>query len=203
MDVKRILSIFLFLFAAGSIVATGCKPQYVRGTEKKDLDEAAMSMRLDRKDLNKMYNDTIDKMMNSSVVRQWERQAAQGSAAVVAIFPMRNETNEDIELDALLSKFETDLVNQSAADVVSHENQPELIAEIKRQQSDAYNPRRLSQYGQQLGAQFFVTGKVYGVREQVKKEKRQQYFMFVQVINVETGAVKFQNEAKVTKGFVK
>jgi hypothetical protein len=160
-------------------------------------------MRLDRKDIEKMYNDTIDKMMNSSVVRQWERQAAQGPAPVVAIFPMRNETNEDVELDALLSKFETDLVNQSAADVVSHENQPELIAEIKRQQSDAYNPRRLSQYGQQLGAQFFVTGKVYGVREQVKKEKRQQYFMFVQVINVETGAVKFQNEAEVTKGFVR
>jgi hypothetical protein len=203
MNVKRTLSIFLFLFAAGSIVATGCKPQYVRGTEKKDLDEAAMSMRLDRKDIEKMYNDTIDKMMNSSVVRQWERQAAQGPAPVVAIFPMRNETNEDVELDALLSKFETDLVNQSAADVVSHENQPELIAEIKRQQSDAYNPRRLSQYGQQLGAQFFVTGKVYGVREQVKKEKRQQYFMFVQVINVETGAVKFQNEAEVTKGFVR
>jgi hypothetical protein len=41
------------------------------------------------------------------------------------------------------------------------------------------------------------------VREQVKKEKRQQYFMFVQVINVETGAVKFQNEAEVTKGFVR
>ncbi len=191
-----------FAFLATSF-AIGCAPQYVRDTEKRDIDEAAMSTRLDRKDLNRLYKENVDKMMSSSVVGQWERQAAQGEAPVVAIFPMRNETSQNLALDALLSKFETDLVNQTAADVVSHENQAELIAEIKRQQSSAYNPRRLAGYGKQLGAQYFVTGKVYGVREQVKAEKRQQYFMFVQVLDVETGAIKFQNEAGLTKGFMK
>jgi len=201
--VTGVVASVAFLLFAGLVGASGCKPQYTRGTEKEDLDEAAMSTRLDRRDLNKLYNDIADTMMNSSVVSQWERTAAQGTAPVVAIFPMRNETKQDVELDALLSKFETDLVNQTPVDVVSHENQAELIAEIKRQQSDAYNPKRLAQYGKQLGAQYFVTGKVYGVREQVDKEKRQQYFMFVQVLNVETGAIKFQKESKVTKGFVK
>ncbi len=196
-------SSMLFLVLGAAIVASGCKPQYVRGSEKEDLDEAAMSMKLDRKDLNKMYDETIDRMMNASIVSQWERQATQGDAPVVAIFPMRNETDQDLALDALLSKFETDLVNQTAADVVSHENQQEMISEIKRQQSDAYDPQRLARYGKQLGAQYFVTGKVYGNREQVKKEKRQQYFLFVQVIEVETSAIKFQSEAPVTKGFVK
>ncbi len=202
-DWRTLASAMLFLVLGAAIVASGCKPQYVRGSEKEDLDEAAMSMKLDRKDLNKMYDDTIDKMMNASIVSQWERKATQGDAPVVAIFPMRNETDQDLALDALLSKFETDLVNQTAADVVSHENQQEMIAEIKRQQSDAYDPQRLAQYGNQLGAQYFVTGKVYGNREQVDKEKRQQYFLFVQVIEVETSAIKFQNEAPVTKGFVK
>lgn len=203
MDVQRNFVVFAAVMIVGAAWAAGCQPQYVRGSEKEDLDEAAMSTRLDRKDLNKLYDDNIDKLLSSSVVSQWDRTAAQGTAPVVAIFPMRNETSQDLALDALLSKFETDLVNQSAADVVSHENQAELIAEVKRQQSDAYNPRRLASYGKQLGAQYFVTGKVYGVREQVKKEKRQQYFMFVQVLDVETGAIKFQNEAKVTKGYVK
>lgn len=206
-DWSRLLTLSIGLVCGSAIVfgalLTACKPQYVRGTEKEDLDEAAMSTRLDRKDINKLYDDVIRDLKGSSIVNQWERQAAQGDAPVVAIFPMHNATGQDIQLDALLSKFETDLVNHTSADVVSHENQEELIAEVKRQQSDAYNPQRLSQYGNQLGAQFFVTGKVYGVREQVKKEKRQQYMMFVQVLNVETGAVKFQKEAKVTKGFVR
>lgn len=187
----------------GAVAATSCKPQYVRDTEKKDLDDPAMSTRLDRKDLNRLYDNVIDNLMGSSIVSQWEREAAQGDAPVVAVFPMRNETKQDVQLDVVLRKFEKDLVNKSAAEVVSHEDQSELIAEVKRQQSDAYDPKRLSKYGRQLGAQYFVTGKVYGVREQVKKEKRQQYFMFVQVLNVETGAIKFQDEAKVTKGYVR
>jgi PBP1b-binding outer membrane lipoprotein LpoB len=143
--------------------------------------------------------------MASSIVKQWERTAGSGTPPVVAIFPMRNETSEHIEpsLDALLSKFETDLVNGTAADVVSHENQPDLIAEVKRQQSEAYDPARLAQFGRQLGAQFFVTGKVYDVAEQAKAEKRVQYFMFVQVIDVATGAIKFQNESEISKGLIR
>lgn len=193
----------LFLIAVTSV--TACKPTYVTDEEEPELDSYTMSLRFDRKDLDRLYDDNIAAMLSSSIAKQWERQSAQGTPPVVAIFPMRNETSEHIgpQLDALLSKFETDLVNKTPVDVVSHENQPELIAEIKRQQSSAYNPQRLAQYGQQLGAQYFVTGKVYDAAERVKKERRVQYFMFVQVIDVQTGAIKFQNESKITKGLIR
>lgn len=186
-------------------LASACgRPTYVRGTDEPELDEYAMSLRFDRKDIDKLYNDNIDNMMRSGIIKTWERESAMGKAPVVAIFPMRNETSEHVgpQLDTLLSKFETDLVNKTPVDVVSWERQPELIAEIKRQQSSAYDPQRLSEYGKQLGAQYFVTGKVYSNSERVSKEARVQYSMFVQVISVETGAIKFQNEAIVTKGLV-
>lgn len=196
----------LFLIVVASLTVSACgKPQYVRDTEEPRIDDYTMSLRLDREDLNRLYEENAKKLMSSSIVKQWERTAASATPPVVAIFPMRNETSEHIEqgLDALLSKFETDLVNGSAADVVSHENQPDLIAEVKRQQADAYDPQRLAQYGRQLGAQYFVTGKVYDVAERVKKERRVQYFMFVQVIDVETGAIKFQNESEITKALIR
>lgn len=187
-----------------ALMMSACGPTYVTDEERKDIDTYTMSLRFDRKDLDRLYADNIDKMLSSSISKQWEREAAQGKAPVVAIFPMRNETAEHIgdSLDALLSKFETDLVNKTPADVVSYENQPELIAEIKRQQSSAYDPQRLSQYGRQLGAQYFVTGKVYSTDERVDDERRVQYFMFVQVIAVETGAIKFQNESMITKALI-
>lgn len=198
----------LLLLATVSILglSIGCaKPQYVRDTEKTDMDEYAMSLRFDRKDLDRLYKENIDKLLSSRITDTWEREAAGGNAPVVAIFPMRNETTEHIgpSLKALLSKFETDLVNNSAADVVSHENQPDLIGEIKRQQSAAYDPQRLAGYGKQMGAQYFVTGKVYDVAEQVGGERRVQYFMFIQVLDVETGGIKFQNEAALSKGLMK
>jgi PBP1b-binding outer membrane lipoprotein LpoB len=187
------------------IALSACRPTYVSDAEEPNLDSYMMSLRFDRKDLDRLYEDNISKMLTARIAKQWEREAAQGSPPVVAIFPMRNETSEHIgaQLDTLLSKFETDLVNQTPADVVSHENQPELIAEIKRQQSSAYDPQRLSQYGRQLGAQYFVTGKVYDVSERVRDERRVQYFMFVQVLNVETGKIEFQNESSLTKALVR
>lgn len=203
---KNPTRIVLLLLAAALALPLGCaKPQYVRDTEKTDMDEYAMSLRFDRKDLDRLYKDNIDKLLSSRIIKTWDRAASSGNAPVVAIFPMRNETSEHIgpQLDSLLSKFETDLVNKSGADVVSHENQTELIAEIKRQQSDAYDPMRLAAYGRQLGAQYFVTGKVYDTAERVEDERRVQYFMFVQVIDVETGAIKFQNESAISKGLMK
>lgn len=193
------------LIASVSLIMTGCRPTYVSDAEVPEIDSYTMSLRLDRKDLDRLYEDNISKLLTSNIAKQWERKSAQGTAPVVAIFPMRNETSEHIgqQLDALLSKFETDMVNKTPVDVVSHENQPELIAEIKRQQSSAYNPQRLAQYGQQLGAQYFVTGKVYDSAERIADERRVQYFMFVQVIDVTTGAIKFQNESKITKGLIR
>ncbi|RDV37183.1 penicillin-binding protein activator LpoB [Bradymonadaceae bacterium TMQ3] len=176
-------------------------PQYVRDTEEPRIDEYTMSLRFDREDLNRLYDENIDQLMRSSIVRQWDR----GDSPVVAIFPMRNETSEHIgpQLDTLLSKFETDLVNQTAAAVVSWESQPDLLNEVRRQQSDAYDPTRLAAYGRQLGAQYFVTGKVYDVAERINDERRVQYFMFVQVINVSTGQIHFQNESAITKGLIR
>ena len=196
------------LMIAGFLLSilTGCaEKKYVRGSEKEGLDRHAMSLKFDKRDINTLYNKTLDSMMNSSVVQQWEQKAQSGEAPVVAVFPMRNETSEHIgpQLDTLLAKFETDLVNKTPVSVVSHESQQDLIAEIKRQQSDAYNPQRMADYGRQLGAQYFVTGKVRDVAERVEGERRVQYFMFIQVLDVETGAIKFQNEAQLTKGFVK
>ncbi len=197
----RLTALLIFLVVASLIVTACGRPKYVRDTDEPRLDEHTMSLRLDRVDLERLYQENIDALLTSSVVRRWDRNASP----VVAVFPMRNETSEHIgpQLNALLSKFETDLVNRTNASVVSYENQPELLDEVRRQQSDAYDPHRLATYGRQLGAQFFVTGKVYDVAERVGDQRRVQYFMFIQVIEVETGQIHFQNESKLTKGLIR
>jgi len=185
------------------IVATvSCQAKYVRDTDDPTLDEDAMSLRIDRKDLDRLYRENVKALLDSQVVKDWDLSAADGIAPVVAIFPMRNQTSEHIgdSLNALLSKLETDLVNGTRARVVSAENQPDLMTEIRRQMAGGYDASALAKFGRQLGAQFLVTGKVYDVAERARDERRVQYFMFVQVLDVETGSIRFQHEAKVTKG---
>lgn len=192
----------LYFLAAFGLILAGCaKPQYVRDTEEPRLDDHTMSLRFDREDLDRLYEDNIHELLNSRVVRTWDR----GDNPNVAIFPFRNETSEhiDSQLDTLLSKFETDLVNRTAVDVISHSDQEELIDEVRRQQAEEYNPQEIAQYGRQMGAQYFVTGRVYDVSERIDDERRVQYFLFVQVIEVETSKIHYQHETKLTKGLVR
>ena len=179
-----------------------CGPTYVRGSEMKELDEYAMSTGLDKRDLEKLFDENITSFMESAVVQRWK---AEPEPPIVSLFPIANETSEHVrdQLDALLSKVETTLINSGVATVVDRARQNELIAEVRRQQGGAFDEAASAQVGRQLGAKYFLTGKVYDSAERTGKERRVQYFLFMKVLEVETAVIRWQNEANLTKGLVK
>jgi penicillin-binding protein activator len=181
---------------------TSCGPTYVRGSENPDLDDYAMSTGLDKRDLEKLFDDNINSMMDSAVIQKWK---AEQEPPIVSLFPIANETSEHVrdQLNALLSKMETKLINSGVATVVDHGRQNELIAEVRRQQGGAFDEAHSAQVGRQLGARFFLTGKLYDSAERTDGERRVQYFLFMKIVDVETGVIRWQNEANLTKGLVK
>ncbi|MBN1608139.1 MAG: penicillin-binding protein activator LpoB [Polyangiaceae bacterium] len=186
------------LVAAAALA--GCGPKAVRGDEVAGLDDQAMSTGLDRRDLQKLLKENLDTLQNAAVVKRWEQE----NRPAVAVLPLRNETSEHIDsaLEALISDIETALVNAGHVRVVSLEQQPALMQEVKQQQSDAYNPQQVARWGKQIGAQYLVTGKVFTTDERFEDERRVQYSLFMQVLDVETGEVLFQNKSAVTKALV-
>ena len=78
-----------------------------------------------------------------------------------------------------------------------------LVEELKLQQSAVFEQDKAAQLGRQLGAQYFVTGKMASADEKTDGERRVQYFLYMQVIEVETGAIRWQNKAALTKGLIK
>lgn len=179
----------------------GCGPTYVRGSEMQELDDYAMSTGLDKRDLEQLFDENIESLMESAVVQRWK---VEPEPPVVSLFPIANETSEHIrdQLDALLSKMETKLINSGMATVVDHGRQQELIEEVRRQQGGAFDEAKSAEVGRQLGARLFLTGKVYDSAERTGDERRVQYFLFMKIVEVETGVVKWQNEANLTKGLV-
>ncbi|MGQ0645784.1 MAG: penicillin-binding protein activator LpoB [Elusimicrobiota bacterium] len=195
---------FFLSLLAGSILA-GCGPKYVRQSDVPDIDEAAMSTRLDRKDLDQLFQANIENLLGSPQMAAWQKMTAEGKKPVVAIFPIKNDTSEhiDTQLSALLSKMETRLVSTGAVSVVSHERQRQLAEEMRVQESAVFDPAQAARMGRMLGAKFFVTGKIYDNTEMSKKRRRVQYFLFMQAVETETSLVGWQNEAELTKGLVK
>ena len=188
-----------------AFASSGCKPKAVRGgpgTENPNLDQGAMSTTLDRRDLQELMRMNMDKLMSSP----WWAQMTQTPGQVVAIWPFKNETSEHIDdqLNTLLADMETELVNGGTVAVVSRERQAEMANEVAVQQNRSiYDPNFANQISRQLGAKYYITGKVGSVDEFFNKERRVQYTLFVQVIEVETSLVRFQNKAERSKAIVR
>lgn len=173
------------------------------GTENPDLDRAAMSTTLDRDDITFMVADYLERLEAS---RFWQQEII-GTARqpVVAIWPIQNATSQhlDDQMLTLLSSIETALVNTGQVSVVDRSRQAELAREIGIQQGAAYDPASAQRLGRQLGAKYFFTGKITSVDEKLSNLRRVQYSLFLQVLEIETGLIKFQNEVTRTKALKK
>jgi len=196
------LSRLSLVFAAVALLPNlACKTKAVRGgegTDNPELDSAAMSTGLDRRDLNDLMKVNTAALMNSPLWGQWR---TGGGQPVVAIWPIKNDTSEhlDEQMLTLLSDLETELINSGVVAVVSRERQGELIDETHLQQGGDFNPAMAAQIGQQIGAQYFLTGKLQAVDERLNKERRVQYTLFMQVLEVQTGIVRFQTKSERSK----
>jgi len=190
----------LGLVAVGVSALVGCGPKAVRGSDVAGLDTEAMSTGLDKRDLEKLLHENMTALQKAPIIQRW----TQEDRPAVAVIPLRNETSEHIDssLDALISDIETTLVNAGHVRVISMDQQPKLVEEIRRQYSGAFDPSQTAVWGKQVGARYIVTGKVYNTDERQSGERRVQYFMFIQVLDVQSGEILFQNKAGVTKAII-
>jgi PBP1b-binding outer membrane lipoprotein LpoB len=71
--------------------------------------------------------------------------------------------------------------------------------EVEGQQNAVFNPAHTAKYGRQLGAKYLITGKVSGNDERTEDMRRVQYFLYMQVLEVETSAIRWQGKTEITK----
>lgn len=192
---------FFALAAATSLTVPACgAPKAVRGDQVKGLDDEAFSTGLDKRDLQQMLHENMEALQDSAVLKRWQTE----NQPALAVLPLRNETSEHVDsaLEALSSDVETQLVNAGHVRVVSLQDQADLMAEIQRQSGDGFRPGDVARWGRQIGVRYIITGKVFASDERQRKERRVQYFLFMQILEVETGAIVFQNRSSVTKAII-
>ena len=195
---RRLVLVTLTCLASASLL--GCGQRAVRGDDVEGLDSAAMGTGLDRVDLQKLLSENMNAMENSAVVKRWEKE----ERPQLAVLPFRNETSEHIDsaLDALISDVETALINAGHVAVISLESQGMMIEQVRRQQGEDFDQGKSADIGRQMGVKYIITGKVFSTDEKFRKERRVQYHLFMQILEVETGQILFQNKAALTKALI-
>jgi PBP1b-binding outer membrane lipoprotein LpoB len=182
--------------------ALGCAPQASRGgagTTRPEMDEPALGVGLDREDINYLVAQNLASLEASKF---WMGEIVPATRPpLVAIWPIENRTSQHIDdqMVTLLSSIETTFVNSGEVRVVARNEQENLSEEIRRQGGSMYDPRTAQRAGRQLGASYFVTGRITGVDEKLSGIRRLQYSLFLQVLEVETGLVRWQNEETRSK----
>lgn len=192
----------VFALSVCVALATSCAPRAMRGgagTANPNLDAPAMSTILDKTDIDYLVNETLKPMLSS---RFWAGEVrAANPPPLIAIWPIQNNTSYHIDdqLLTLLSSIETTLVNSGDVRVVNRQRQSELAREVGVQQGASFDPDTARRIGRQMGIQYFVTGKVTSVEEKIQSTRRVQYMLFIQVLEIETGLIKFQFESSRSK----
>jgi hypothetical protein len=184
------------------VLATSCAPQATRGgagTARPEMDEPALGVGLDREDINFLVAQNLASLEASKF---WLSEVVPAkSPPIVAIWPIENRTSQHIEdqLVTILSSIETTFVNSGEVRVVARNEQENLADEIRRQSGSMFDPKMAQRAGRQLGAAYFVTGRITSVDEKLSDVRRLQYSLFLQVLEVETGLVRWQHEVTRSK----
>jgi PBP1b-binding outer membrane lipoprotein LpoB len=189
-------AVALVLFA-GTACSSGGR-RVVRGADDPSVDAPALSTRLDKDDVQRALSETLNRLRVSPIMNEWRSSSPPPN---VAVFPFVNDTSEHIDsmLGAMLNETETWLVESNTVQMIAHSRQNDIISEVEGQQTPVFNPQHAAKYGRQLGAKYFITGKVSAADERTRGMRRVQYFIFFQVIEVETSAIKFQAKTYITK----
>ena len=195
---SRRLPTLLALLSLLSLATPGCGKEYVRGSDDPSVDHAAMGTGLDKVDIQKLLKACLDDLRVHPIMAEW--RAAGRKNTTVAVFPFQNDTSEHIDsaLAAILAEAENWLI-EGGTTVIDRQRQNQLIAEVEGSRNPIFNPNSIPKYGKQLGVKYYLTGNVQAPSERTEDERRVQYFLFLRIVEVETGAIVWQHKAHVTK----
>lgn len=190
-----VLLLLLLLLAACS------SPTYTRGSDDPSIDDAALSTRLDRRDLEQALDQWMVEFDGSNFFRKAE-DLPDGQRSL-AILSIENQTSEHISgaLGSLIRSFETQIINGGVFEVVANDEiaKNALIEERVRSLGETVDPETRAMLGKEFGVNYFVYGYVGDVAEKTQDKKRVQYFLFMTVTSVETGRKEFQYQVDITK----
>jgi hypothetical protein len=169
------------------------------GTGNVKVDQKALGVGLDKMDLDYLAGEYSNQLFAS---RFWIRDVDGASEQPrMAIWPIQNMTSQHLgdQLIQLLSSLETQLVNSGDVLMIARSRQNELMKELGVQHDGGYDGSAAQELGKQLGVKYFMTGKISSVEEKFDKTRRVQYTLFLQILELETGAIRFQAEASRSK----
>jgi len=154
-------------------------------------------------DVRLVCKDLIDKCLSSPRIASFE--AKNKRLPVIMVGKFKNDSTEHIDTSIITEKMSDAIINSGLADFVADRSErEELRQERKDQNVGGYTSEEsMKNMSNETGADFMLKGSVKTIVDKVDNKSVRTYFVYVQLINLETNVVMFKASNESIKKYIK
>lgn len=182
-----------------SLFAGACSTNraYTRGTYEDPNTIEMLSDHFNENDLQLIAKTMVNSLAESAAFQQ-----IQGRPVIV-IGRMKNSTSEHIDMKSLADKMQVDLMKTGKFVFTDKDTRKDVAEELEYQGSGYVDPNTQKTPGQQIGADYMLTGEISSIVQQVGRDKMVYYKMTTKLHNLRTNIIEWSEEKQLRKKFVK
>jgi uncharacterized protein (TIGR02722 family) len=160
-------------------------------------------------DYSGYWNDTdvrivaeslIKESVNSTAVTNFS--TANGKPPVVIVGSFKNDSDEHIDTSILTKRLETALINSGKVDFVASSGERGEIRTEREEQQTWASEETAKRLANETGADFMLIGSVKTIVDSNGKQMARTYWVYAQLVNVETNRTLWMGENSEIKKII-
>ena len=180
------------LVGSSVLMTTACSTKVTRLDEGV---EVALSDRWNAKDSELVANEMIGDMLSFPWARDFEMEHNQRPAVIVQ--HISNKSHEHIAIDTFINDIKRAVIRSGRADFVSGGDEREALRAERREQE--LNAKNAKAQGQELAADFALSGSINSIVDQVGKKRVTFYQVDLKLIDMESNREVWNGQKKLQK----
>ncbi len=175
-------SAIIAVFAA-VLISAGCSsaPKVTRVTSDTQTD---LSGYWNDTDVRIVCETLINDCLGSARVAQFQKTT--GKLPVIIVGTFKNDSDEHIDTSIITKKMETAILNSGKADFVASKTERSEVRDERTEQQSWASEESAKAIANELGADFMMIGSVKTIVDKAGKTATRTYFVYSELIDVET-----------------
>lgn len=188
--------LFLSLVVAIVFVLVGCSSVKVK---RVDVQEKI--------DLSGTFNDydamlVSKEMVTDSLSRVWRENfiTKNGRNPIVIVGEILNKSHEHIDEDIFIKALEKELINSGKIIFVASSAERMQIRDERKSQQEYYTSKEtIKKFGEELGADFMLSGSINSIKDEIKGQYAILYQVNLELIDVSTNQKVWVGQKEIKK----
>lgn len=194
----------VFVFFVLVLILAGCSssPSVKRVAEEEQID---LSGYWNDTDVRIVCDNLVSDCLNSPVVskRLTEYEVKNGSLPVVVVGQFKNTSDEHIDVSVISKRMEAALLNSGKVDFVASSSERDDLRQERIEQQSWASEETAKALANEIGADFMLIGSVKTVVDQIDRKAVRNYFVYAEMIEIETGKKIWIGENSEIKKYIK